>query len=243
MGRRIQGFIHRVKHDGQQKKTAETGQKNKWEAKELTGQKDAMINISKADLVNGIVGGLTDAAEKVCPAQKDIPDTEISEDFINTVAVKVQELQKQSNKAQDGGQKGDQKSQSEQEEGQKTQCEQTKLQTLVARLLLGGKGVQKQPENKSQSADNPILAANDSLLQEGKAQAWKNIKSPELKPDMTAKIASQVLAEAQYELSKELESSLQKLRQVIAESEQVAQKISKLLQESGDESQKSGNQE
>jgi hypothetical protein len=62
---------------------------------------------------------------------------------------------------------------------------------------------------------------------------------------MTAKIASQVLAEAQYELSKELEASLQKLRQVIAESEQVAQKISKLLQESGDSDrgQNKGNQE
>lgn len=244
MGRRIQGFTQKLKHDGQQKKAAESGWILKRETKESSGQTDDVINISKAELVSGIVGGLAERAEKSCPTQKDTPDMEISEEFINAVAAKLQELQKQSDRAQANEQKGDQKrqrqQQSQQNENENSQCVPNKLQALVARMLLGGKGTQNQPGNDNQSKENPILAANDRVIQQGKDQAWKYVESPELKPDTTAKIASQVLAEAQYELSKELKASLQKLRQVIAESEQVAQKIGKLLQNSGDGSQKSG---
>jgi len=50
---------------------------------------------------------------------------------------------------------------------------------------------------------------------------------------MTGKIAAQVLSEAQYELANELEVSLNKLRAVIDESKQIAQKISKVLEENG----------
>ena len=45
------------------------------------------------------------------------------------------------------------------------------------------------------------------------------------------KTAAQALSEAQYELSVELENSLQKLKQVISESEKLADKISKILGE------------
>ncbi|QDR80770.1 hypothetical protein SPTER_21040 [Sporomusa termitida] len=48
---------------------------------------------------------------------------------------------------------------------------------------------------------------------------------------ITVQTAAQVLAQAQYELSNELEASLKKLKQVISESEQIANKISNLLGE------------
>ena len=44
-----------------------------------------------------------------------------------------------------------------------------------------------------------------------------------------AQTASQVLAEAQYELANELDASLKKLKQVIMESEKIAAKISNLI--------------
>ena len=49
--------------------------------------------------------------------------------------------------------------------------------------------------------------------------------------------AAQVLAQAQYELSNELETSLKKLKQVISESEKIANKISNLLGEENSQKQ------
>ena len=51
------------------------------------------------------------------------------------------------------------------------------------------------------------------------------------KKQIPAQTAAQVLAQAQYELSNELEASLKKLKQVINESERIANKISTLLGE------------
>lgn len=62
-----------------------------------------------------------------------------------------------------------------------------------------------------------------------------NDKKPDMKQQqqdsMAAQTVSQVLAQSQYELANELESSLQKLRQVISKSEQIATNISHLLGE------------
>ncbi|WP_021170094.1 hypothetical protein SOV_22100 [Sporomusa ovata DSM 2662] len=49
--------------------------------------------------------------------------------------------------------------------------------------------------------------------------------------------AAQVLSQAQYELSNELEASLQSLKQVISESEKIANKISNLLGEENNQKQ------
>ena len=49
--------------------------------------------------------------------------------------------------------------------------------------------------------------------------------------------AAQLLSQAQYELANELEASLQKLRQVINESEKIAAKVSTLLQQEGQQQQ------
>ena len=53
-----------------------------------------------------------------------------------------------------------------------------------------------------------------------------------------AQTASQVLAEAQYELANELDASLKKLKQVITESEKIATKISNLIGQENQSNQK-----
>ncbi len=50
---------------------------------------------------------------------------------------------------------------------------------------------------------------------------------------VTARTAAQALAQAQYELANELEASLSKLKQVISESEKLADRISNLLGQEG----------
>jgi hypothetical protein len=57
-----------------------------------------------------------------------------------------------------------------------------------------------------------------------------------------AKTVSQVLAQAQYELATELENSLQKLREVINKSEQLANKIGNLLGEENPSKSSGGGQ-
>ncbi|MCX7779850.1 MAG: hypothetical protein N2491_02900 [Negativicutes bacterium] len=113
--------------------------------------------------------------------------------------------QSQSEDAQSGG--------NNQTEAQVTQ----QLQTLFQQLL------NSQNEQNSQSQqNNPMVsdAGEESDIQSS-GQDERN--------KMTAQTAAQALAQAQYELSNELEASLKKLKQVISESEKLANKISNLL--------------
>lgn len=74
--------------------------------------------------------------------------------------------------------------------------------------------------------------ANKQNLQQDSSQN-KNSDSSQPQEKNSNKVAvqaaAQVLAQAQYELSNELEASLTKLRQVISKSEKIADKISSLL--------------
>lgn len=136
-------------------------------------------------------------------------EQEFADEIINLLAAKVQECQNQNAPAQKA---------------------ETKLQALLARLLLEGK--EKQPPPEKTAVDNPILAAHDKAIQQNNASNNVNSGSQQLKINITAQTAPQALAEAQYQLSQELANSLQKLRQVIEESKQVAQKINYLLAQS-----------
>jgi hypothetical protein len=78
-------------------------------------------------------------------------------------------------------------------------------------------------QNNNQQSNN-----QQSNNQQGNNQQG-GIQQSLIKSDITAKMASQVLAEAQYELANELETSLNKLQRVIEESKQIAQKISSIL--------------
>jgi hypothetical protein len=78
-------------------------------------------------------------------------------------------------------------------------------------------------QNNNQQSNN-----QQSNNQQGNNQQGGSQQSL-IKSDITAKMASQVLAEAQYELANELETSLNKLQRVIEESKQIAQRISSIL--------------
>ena len=85
------------------------------------------------------------------------------------------------------------------------------LQQMLCGLL------NRPPENPAvsaggQPADNSDSAANSAA-----------------QPEITPETAGQILANAQYELAGELETTLEKLRKIISDSEKIANKISSLL--------------
>lgn len=171
-------------------------------------------------------------------------DAEISKELLKEVIEQYQQqlLQRQQSQQQSQQQPQQQLQQQYQQQqaqgkeqqisGQKNESEQNKLQSLIAKLLLGKNNDEVSPATYGQETNNPILAANDNSLQQYSQQANQQ-QGQEIIQPMTGKIAAQVLSEAQYELANELEVSLNKLRAVIDESKQIAQKISKVLEENG----------
>ncbi len=110
-------------------------------------------------------------------------------------------------------QTGQQKSQKNEQLGGQTGGQQAELAAIFSQLLATGKG-------------DGAVQQKDSEQQAGQQAAAEKT--------VTAQTAAQVLAQAQYELANELEASLTKLKQVINESEKLADRISNLLgQESG----------
>ena len=92
----------------------------------------------------------------------------------------------------------------------------TELQGLLATVLQGKKSNEDRTNQSSNTKNNDVSKGKD-----GKST-----------PNMTAvQTVSQVLAQAQYELANELETSLKKLKQVISESEKLANEMSNLLGE------------
>lgn len=102
-----------------------------------------------------------------------------------------------------------------------------------------------QQDNSNQQANNmvsqelqnlfsQILQPNNAQPQSSNQENTKKKESANQNPAkaMAVQTAGQVLAQAQYELANELEASLQKLKQVISDSEKIANQISNLLGES-----------
>ncbi|MCC5464367.1 hypothetical protein [Pelosinus baikalensis] len=85
------------------------------------------------------------------------------------------------------------------------------LKTLVSTMLQG----------KSNSEDNSSNPQTDDTKKSDMKQQQQD--------SMAVQTVSQVLAQTQYELANELETSLQKLKEVISKSEKVATNISHLL--------------
>lgn len=114
-------------------------------------------------------------------------------------------------------QSGKQGNGAQQQTGQQNEAQSAQeLRSLFSRLL--------QDENQG--------ACNTANAKQGESGGGIAGGSDDGKPStVTAQTAAQVLAQAQYELSRELEASLKKLKQVISESEILANKISNLLGE------------
>lgn len=90
------------------------------------------------------------------------------------------------------------------------------LQTLLSSVLQG----------KSNNGNSASQSSNEQSNDANKSQGGGKQQNT-----MAVQTVSQVLAQAQYELANELEASLKKLKQVISESEKLANNISNLLGE------------
>lgn len=128
-----------------------------------------------------------------------------------------QQDQGQGQQQEQGQQQGKEQQQSQ---GQQMQDDVSKeLKTLFSKLLTDG----------GQSSNDSKQSGDGSSDQQKNDQSQS--KYSEQGGSVAVQTAAQVLAQAQYELSNELEASLKKLKQVISESEKIANKISTLLGE------------
>ncbi|QJW48102.1 hypothetical protein HA075_21690 [bacterium BFN5] len=151
---------------------------------------------------------------------------------INTQLEKMQQSDQESAKTENGngkqpGSEANSKNDSQEQQqsakgsdsGQTKNTDATKeLQAIFSQLLQG--------KSNSQQPSAAPLETKENTAKSDNGQA--NEQQPST---VVAQTAAQVLAQAQYELSNELEASLQKLKQVISESEKIANKISNLLGE------------
>jgi len=103
---------------------------------------------------------------------------------------------------------------------------------LLQKISRQLEGLQASPPGRGDRPEEPaggrqeLAALFGQFLQAEKSSGGAQ---PQGGGDAATQAAAQALAQAQYELATELEASLQKLRQVIGESERLAGKISSLL--------------
>ncbi len=119
--------------------------------------------------------------------------------------------------------------------GQQGKGGQAELSAIFSRLLSAEKqdnAVQQQGNAQSggQGQDGPNPQGGGKQGQSGSQQQGGQSSGSQ---SITAQTAAQALAQAQYELANELEASLSKLKQVISESEKLADRISNLLGQEG----------
>lgn len=103
---------------------------------------------------------------------------------------------------------------------------------MAPNTLLAPEMQQQFQSTGNKSPEDEELSELFSKLIENKAQQsqyQQQSSLPSAGNGKTVETAKQILAQAQYELANELEQSLQKLKQVISESEKIANKISNLL--------------
>lgn len=164
---------------------------------------------------------IADVVQGFVQAQANITNNSASNEIINLlqqVNDKLSQIQSGSEQDQQANDNNQQQSNEKQQSGQQENSEQAnnmvaqELQNLFSQIL--------QPNNvKGETANK-------------ETDPQKESKDQSSTKTMAVQTASQVLAQAQYELANELEASLQKLKQVISDSEKIANQISNLLGES-----------
>lgn len=99
---------------------------------------------------------------------------------------------------------------------------------------------QQQSTGQTVPLNNKSNLQQESAETSGQSQKKLQTQTNSRHNTVAVQTATQVLAQAQYELANELEASLQKLKQVINESEKIANKISNLLGEDNQSSDSGG---
>jgi hypothetical protein len=255
MRRRIQGFAHQAKQDNGDSNQTEAKVPEYTQRPSQTEQSsDAeVIRIPQEKLVSGIVAGLANTSAAPYTPRKKTNDVEVSEELITQV---IDQYQKQkSQQPENTGNRNQETGQ--QQNSQRNNLHAIIAKYLLGKSstenqqsgennpILTANNMANQQSNQSsnqqstnqqstnQQSNNQQNNNQQSNNQQSNNQQGNNqqggIQQSLIKSDITAKMASQVLAEAQYELANELETSLNKLQRVIEESKQIAQKISSIL--------------
>ncbi len=197
-------------------------------------------------LISDLAKGFLQAQAKISQdSQKNNADEVMN--LLSKINNQLENLQSSLDAGSQPGSQSQQSQQSQQNDGQKSQQNQQQetganseaavsqeLKKLFSTLLQNN----SQKNNSSGGGQSPDMLQQQQQQQQqqqnqeqitGQAQSQQNNKVNT--NNITVQTAAQVLAQAQYELSNELEASLKKLKQVISESEQIANKISNLLGE------------
>lgn len=184
-------------------------------------------------LIADMAKGFVEAQTKIAGAPDGGPNQEMLV-MLEKISSQLSQLQNVPvGGQQSGGQ--EQGGQHKQGAGQGKEGRQDELSALFSRLLAENKtdgqqsggsrqgaGTQQQAGSAQFNGGNQQQAGQKSGKQTGgQSTGGENASS--------AQTAAQALAQAQYELANELEASLTKLKQVISESEKLADKISNLL--------------
>lgn len=131
------------------------------------------------------------------------------------------------NKQSFGGESQSPPDENKQQENTITTQELQKLLTSIGQANTSNRISQSQSQSQNQSQEQSQSPA--SIRKNTMGQQSSGGNSPQNM--MAVQTVNQVLAQAQYELANELENSLKKLKQVISESEKIADNISNLLGE------------
>jgi hypothetical protein len=182
---------------------------------------------------------IADMAQGFVQAQADITGKSANSTNQEMLSL-LQKVSTQLEKMQQPVQSGNMdKKTSQSEPAQKTQGQSQQSQEGQENKT-GSQPEAKQPTDSmvSQELQNLFSQILQGKEENNSTQQQANSQNANAKPQkkdkdaaMTVQTAAQVLAQAQYELSNELEASLEKLKQVISESEKIATKISDLLGE------------
>ncbi len=184
-------------------------------------------------LIADMAKGFVEAQAKITGAPDSGPNQEMLA-MLEKISRQLSQLQNvPAGGPQTGGQQ--QGGQQTQGAGQGNEGRQEELGALFSRLLAENKpdgqqsggsrqgaGTQQRAGGAQQDGGNRQQAGQQNGTQTGGQSAGGEKAT-------SAQTAAQALAQAQYELANELEASLTKLKQVISESEKLADKISNLL--------------
>lgn len=211
-------------NDGQQSNEQEEPEQEQEQQSDRYGNKAGETDSLIADMAQGFI----QAQSKMAGSAASISNMEIAL-LLQKVNNQLEEMKKS---AQGSGQTNEQNKQSsnKQESGSQNTSgmkapegdqgaekgSSQELQTLLSSVLQG----------KSNKVNGEKKSSNKQSSDADKSNGGKNQQNM-----MAVQTVSQVLAQAQYELANELEASLKKLKQVISESEKLANNISNLLGE------------
>lgn len=184
-------------------------------------------------LIADMAKGFVEAQAKIAGAPDGGPNQEMLA-MLEKISRQLSQLQNEpAGGQQTGGQ--EQGGRQTQGTGQGKEGRQEELSALFSRLLAENKTDGQQSSGSSQGAGTQQRAGDTQPGGGNRQQLGQNSgnqaggQSAGGEKLSSAQTAAQALAQAQYELANELEASLTKLKQVISESEKLADKISNLL--------------